>query len=125
MNGINLKTLGLSKSALDDNNDLTSEDGMLKEYKRLSIQLKQLQILKKRSSDQIQGLTREAMQLTDDNAKFGNLNVRFSRNAFCIYQSILRSMEHTPPYFCLCPCEQITRLCGTSRLRNTTNCLHD
>lgn len=75
MNGINLKTLGLSKTALDDNNDLTSEDGMLKEYKRLSIHLKQLQILKKRTADQVQGYSQESMELNTDIEKFGNLHV--------------------------------------------------
>lgn len=75
MNGINLKTLGISKAALDDNNDLTSEDGMLKEYKRLSIQLKQLQILKRRTADQIQNLSKELLQLNEDIDKFGNLTV--------------------------------------------------
>lgn len=77
MKGINLKSLGISKSALDDNNDLSSEDGMLKEYKRLSIQLKQLQILKRRTADQIQNMSKELLQLKEDIEKFGNLNVSF------------------------------------------------
>lgn len=82
MNGVNLKSLGISKSALDDNNDLTSENGMLKEYKRLSIILKQLQILKKRTADQIENAKKEEIELQEDIQKYANLNVRFR----CIFQ---------------------------------------
>lgn len=74
MNGVNLKSLGLS---LDDGNDLSSEDGMLKEYKRLSIQLKQLQILRKRTIDQIQNLNQDKIDITNDMQKFANLQVGF------------------------------------------------
>lgn len=82
MNGVNLKSLGISKSALDDNNDLTSENGMLKEYKRLSIILRQLQILKKRTADQIENAKKEEIELQEDIQKYANLNVRFR----CIFQ---------------------------------------
>lgn len=75
MNGVNLKTLGISKSALDDSNDLTSENGMLKEYKRLLVVLKQLQILKKRTADQIEVTKKEDMELQNDTRKFSSLNV--------------------------------------------------
>lgn len=85
MHGVNLKTLGLSKTALEDNNDLTSEDGMLKEYKRLSIQLKQLQILKKRTADQLTTLSKEEIELRDNIAKFENLNVE---NVYQIFRCI-------------------------------------
>lgn len=78
MNGINLKSLGISKiSALNENNDLNSEDGIVKEYKRLSIQLKQLQILKKRTSDQIQSLRQEDIETKDLIQKYGNLEVKY------------------------------------------------
>lgn len=77
MNGVNLKTLGLSKTPMDDGNDLSSEGGMLKEYKRLSIQLKQLQILRKRTIDQIQNLNQEKIDITNDTQKFSNLQVGF------------------------------------------------
>lgn len=76
MNGVNLKTLGISKAALDDNNDLTSENGMLKEYKRLLIILKQLQILKKRSADQIDNAKKDEIDLQEQIEKYTNLNVR-------------------------------------------------
>lgn len=75
MNGVNLKTLGLSKAALDDNNDLTSEHGMIKEYKRLLVILKQLQILKKRSADQIEAIQKEELELQREIEKFSNLSV--------------------------------------------------
>lgn len=80
MNGMNLKSLGLSKP------DLSSEDGMLKEYKRLSIQLKQLQILRKRTSDQIQNLKQEKHYIANDTLKFANLQVGLKCiTAICIF----------------------------------------
>lgn len=76
MQGINLRTLGITKvSILNEKNDLSSEDGLLKEYKRLSIQLKQLQLLEKRSVDQIENLKREERTTMDDFDKFSNLDV--------------------------------------------------
>lgn len=75
MNGVNLKTLGLSKAALDDGNDLTSEHGMVKEYKRLLVILKQLQILKKRTTDQIETAKRDELELQQEIEKYSNLNV--------------------------------------------------
>lgn len=75
MNGINLKTLGISKTALDENNDLTSENGMLKEYKRLLVVLKQLQILKKRTAEQIENAKKEVLELHRDIDKYTNVNV--------------------------------------------------
>lgn len=77
MNGINLKTLGLSKAAVDDSNDLTSEHGMVKEYKRLLVILKQLQILKKRTIDQIETAKRNELELLQDIGKYSNLNVSY------------------------------------------------
>lgn len=76
MNGVNLKSLGISKTALDDNNDLTSENGMLKEYKRLLVVLKQLQILKKRTTDQIDNSKTETVELEQEIVKYSNLNVK-------------------------------------------------
>ena len=76
MQGINLKNLGLSKSSIvNEKNDLSSEDGLLKEYKRLSIQLKQLQILEKRSVDQLENMRSEELSVIDDINKFNNLDV--------------------------------------------------
>ncbi|XP_031631597.1 putative leucine-rich repeat-containing protein DDB_G0290503 isoform X2 [Contarinia nasturtii] len=81
MNGVNLKTLGLSKAALDDGNDLTSEHGMLKEYKRLLVILKQLQILKKRTADQIDTIQKEELQLQQEIEKFSNLSALRNESA--------------------------------------------
>lgn len=76
MSGINLKSMGMTKvTLLNEKNDLSSEDGMIREYKRLSIQLKQLQILEKRSSDQIENLKKEEIERIDDIGKFQNLDV--------------------------------------------------
>lgn len=75
MNGVNLKTLGIPKSALDENNDLSSEIGMLKEYKRLLVVLKQLQVLKKRTTEQIENALKEEMELHRDIEKYTNINV--------------------------------------------------
>lgn len=75
INGINLKTLGISKAALDDSNDLTSENGMMKEYKRLLVILKQLHILKKRSAEQLDNAHKEELELQQQIGKFANINV--------------------------------------------------
>lgn len=78
MQGINLKSLDISKAAiLNEKNDLNSEDGLLKEYKRLSIQLKQLQIIEKRSQTQIDSMKKEDITITDDIDRYNNLDVRY------------------------------------------------
>lgn len=76
MQGINLKTLDIpTASGLNEKNDLSSEDGLLREYKRLSVQLKQLQIIEKRSQDQIETLKKDQMSMMDEIDKFSNLDV--------------------------------------------------
>lgn len=76
LQGVNLKTYGVSGSSLlDEKHDLGSQDGLLREYKRLSIQLKQLQILEKRTRDQLDELAKNEQQFEEDTAKFGNHNV--------------------------------------------------
>lgn len=82
MNGVNLKTLGIPKAALDDNNDLTSENGMLKEYKRLLVVLKQLQILKKRTIDQTDNAKKEIIELESEIEKYSNLHVKKKIDAY-------------------------------------------
>lgn len=68
----------MSKSKiLDEKNDLSSHDGLLKEYKKLSIQLKQLQILEKRTRTQFDNLKNEEIQILDEIDKFNNLEVSF------------------------------------------------
>lgn len=79
MHGINLKTLGITKVAtLSEKNDLSSEDGLVKEYKRLSVQLKQLQILEKRYTDTMETLRKDEITVADDIKKFSNLDVSSS-----------------------------------------------
>lgn len=73
--GVNLKALGIPKTALDEKTDMTSENGMLKEYKRLSVVLKQLQILKKRTADQIENTKEEELELQRGIEKYTNINV--------------------------------------------------
>lgn len=74
MQGINPKTLDISKSTIfNEKNDLSSEAGLLNEYKRLSVQSKQLQIIEKRSSTQMEALRREEMSMSNDIDKFLNL----------------------------------------------------
>lgn len=81
MQGINLKSYNISKSSgLDEKNDLSSHDGLLKEYKRLSIQLKQLQLLEKRTRDQLSDLKKEEINVADDIDKHSNLSVLFYNN---------------------------------------------
>lgn len=76
LQGINLKSYGTTSTALlDEKHDLGSQEGLLREYKRLSIQLKQLQILHKRTSDQVGELEREEQQYEAEVAKFGNHSV--------------------------------------------------
>lgn len=61
--------------AINERNDLSSQDGLLKEYKRLSIQLKQLQILEKRTATQLKQLSEEEAELMSEIPKYSNLNV--------------------------------------------------
>lgn len=76
MQGINLKSYGITRSAIDENNDLSSHDGLLKEYKKLNIQLKQLQILEKRTKDQLANLQEEDVKIVEEIDLYSNLEVR-------------------------------------------------
>lgn len=60
---------------LNEKNDLSSHDGLLKEYKKLSIQLKQLQILEKRTKEQRNELSEEERVVNEEMIKFSNLDV--------------------------------------------------
>lgn len=93
MNGVNLKSLGIPKAALDDNNDLSSENGLLKEYKRLLVVLKQLQILKKRTIDQIDSSKREILELEQEIGKYSNLNVKLQFITFFIIKNYFNNGE--------------------------------
>lgn len=69
LQGMNLKNVNLEK------NDLSSQNGLLKEYKKLSIQLKQLQILEKKHSTQLEQLTAEERTIVDEIQKYSQLDV--------------------------------------------------
>ena len=69
LQGMNLKNVNLEK------NDLSSHNGLLKEYKKLSIQLKQLQILEKKHSAQLEQLKAEERTLVEETQKFSQLDV--------------------------------------------------
>lgn len=92
MQGINLKSYGISRSSMmDEKNDLSSHDGLLREYKRLGIQLKQLQILEKRTADQLKEIRLEEVTVTEEILKFTNLNV--SNKGKMMYMVILVSIN--------------------------------
>ena len=77
LQGINLKSYGIPKSSvIDEKNDLSSHEGLMREYKRLSIQLKQLQLLEKRTKEQLTELKSEERTVLEDISKCTNLNVK-------------------------------------------------
>lgn len=78
LQGINTKSIGGQlklSSAMSEKNDLSSQNGLLKEYNKLSIQLKQLKILEKRIQKQLLQLRQEDSDLVNDIRKFRNLDV--------------------------------------------------
>lgn len=65
----------IRSSIFNDNpQNLNSHDGLVKEYGKLQIQLKQLKILEKRIKKQIDDLKNVEVELLDDIQKFNNLN---------------------------------------------------
>ncbi|XP_065077993.1 intraflagellar transport protein 74 homolog [Ochlerotatus camptorhynchus] len=76
LQGINMKSMGsdkLESSGFTAKNDLNSHTGLIKEYKKLSIQLKQLQILEKRTINQLTGLRQEETDALNNIQKYSNL----------------------------------------------------
>ncbi|XP_039436374.1 intraflagellar transport protein 74 homolog [Culex pipiens pallens] len=76
LQGINMKTLGsdrLESAGFTAKNDLNSHSGLIKEYKKLGIQLKQLQILEKRTIGQLSELRQEETEALGNIQKFSNL----------------------------------------------------
>ncbi|XP_055629492.1 intraflagellar transport protein 74 homolog isoform X2 [Toxorhynchites rutilus septentrionalis] len=76
LQGINMKTLGAEKlesAGFTAKNDLSSHTGLMKEYKKLCIQLKQLQILEKRTVGQLNGLRQEEAETLNNIQKYNNL----------------------------------------------------
>ncbi|KFB43454.1 hypothetical protein ZHAS_00011292 [Anopheles sinensis] len=81
LQGINMKGFRGDKSDKLDNeeiiskNDLSSHAGLIKEYKKLSIVLKQLQILEKRTREQVNALRKEETDATHLIQKYMNLEI--------------------------------------------------
>lgn len=74
LQGINLKSYGITKS-MDEHNDLSSHSGLLKEYKQLSMQLKQLQLLETTTMEQFEQSQKEEETLSFDIHKYANVEV--------------------------------------------------
>ena len=78
LQGINTKfssNIKLNSSAFNEKNDLNSHGGLLKEYGKLQIQLKQLSILEKRMKKQLSELHQDENDLLQNIQKFNNLDV--------------------------------------------------
>lgn len=87
MQGLNLKSYGISRSSIDESNDLSSHEGLLREYKKLNIQLKQLQILEKRTKDQLANLQDEDRTIEEEIELYSNLDVLVVEIAFGLCRS--------------------------------------
>lgn len=78
LQGINSKVDGnikISTSLLNENpQNLNTQQGLMKEYGKLQIQLKQLSILEKRLKKQLDELNQSERTLIEDIKKFSNTN---------------------------------------------------
>ena len=80
LQGMNTKAFGgmkVDSSLFNEKNDLSSQGGLLKEYSKLGVKLKQLKILEKRIQKQLQDLRQNEEELVEDIHKFSNLEVLF------------------------------------------------
>lgn len=78
LQGINTKfssNIKLNPSAFNEKNDLNSHGGLLKEYGKLQIQLKQLSLLEKRMQKQLSELHQNENALLLNMQKYNNLEV--------------------------------------------------
>lgn len=78
LQGINTKfssNLKLTSSTFSEKNDLSSHGGLLKEYSKLQIQLKQLKILEKRMKKQLDELRQGEGDLLHNIQRFNNLDL--------------------------------------------------
>lgn len=73
MQGINLKQFGIQPDG-GEKNDLGSQDGLAREYKRLSVQLQQLQLLERRTGAQLAELRQQEEQSRTNAQRFGNVS---------------------------------------------------
>ncbi|XP_053674008.1 intraflagellar transport protein 74 homolog [Anopheles nili] len=78
LQGIKMKGLGedtYDGTGFTSKNDLNSHSGLMKEYKKLGIQLKQLQILEKRTLHQVNALRQEETEALQNIQKYANLEI--------------------------------------------------
>lgn len=68
-----MKSYGMVNNEFQAKNDLNSHNGLLKEYKKLAIQLKQLQVLEKRTTSQLNALLQEEAAIVNEIEQYGNL----------------------------------------------------
>lgn len=84
LQGINTKfssNVKINSSHYSEKNDLNSHGGLLKEYSKLQIQLKQLKILEKRMKKQLDELHQDESNLLQNIQRFNNLNALRSEYA--------------------------------------------
>lgn len=95
LQGVNTKfssNLKLNSSAFNEKNDLNSHSGLLKEYGKLQIQLKQLNILEKRMKKQLDELRQDENNLMSNIEKFNSLDVL--RNEYAIkYEELSTNLQ--------------------------------
>ncbi|XP_058461923.1 intraflagellar transport protein 74 homolog [Malaya genurostris] len=73
LQGVSMQSLGSEKLEFTAKNDLNSHVGLTKEYKKLGIQLKQLQILEKRTVKQLDELRTNETDALNNIHKYNNL----------------------------------------------------
>lgn len=75
LQGMATSSLGNSEF-LNEKNDLNSQNGLVNECKRMGVQLKQLQLMEKRTSKQVHDLRREETEILGNIQRFRDLEVR-------------------------------------------------
>lgn len=82
----------MNSSVFNEKNDLNSHGGLLKEYSKLQIQLKQLKILEKRMWKQLDDLHKEEDNLLQDIYKYNNVDVL--RNEYSVkYEELSTNLQ--------------------------------
>lgn len=95
MNMANISGVSSKNNMLSESNDLSSQSGLTKEYKKLSMQLKQLQIIERRTSKQVNDLRKDETEVLHEIKQFSNLEVRLfcvilKKNVLLIFLKTLR-----------------------------------
>lgn len=76
----------------NEKNDLNSHGGLIKEYSKLQIQLKQLKILEKRMWKQLDDLHKEEDNLLQDIYKYNNVDLL--RNEYAVkYEELSTNLQ--------------------------------